>query len=86
MKKRSRLSKYVMRSYGSRSRLKSEIAVENIERACEEHLQAAQLTRDQQMVAVPWLINRLSVPLQRLVDMSDLDNVLLGFDLKERAH
>jgi len=34
-------------------------------------------------VAVPTLIKRLPLPLQRLVgDMSDLDKVLVGLDLR----
>ena len=64
---------------------------------CEEHLngrydlevidiyQQAHLARDEQIVAVPTLIKRLPAPLQRLVgDMSDLNKVLFGLDLKVR--
>jgi circadian clock protein KaiB len=41
------------------------------------------LARDEQIVAVPTLIKRLPPPLQRLVgDMSDLNKVLLGLDLR----
>jgi circadian clock protein KaiB len=93
----SRQSKYVLRLYISGSTLKSELAVENIQRVCEEHLngrydlevidiyQQAQLARDEQIVAVPTLIKRLPAPLQRLIgDMSDLKKVLFGLDLKTR--
>jgi circadian clock protein KaiB len=92
---RLRQSKYLLRLYVSRSTTKSKIAVENIQRVCEEHLKGrydlqvidihdqAGLARDEQIVAVPTLIKRLPLPLQRLVgDMSDLDRVLLGLDLK----
>ena len=95
--KHSRQSKYLLRLYISGSTLKSKLAVKNIERVCEEHLdgrydlevidiyQQAQLARDEQIVAVPTLIKRLPLPLQRLVgDMSDLDKVLFGLDLKTR--
>jgi circadian clock protein KaiB len=88
---------YVLRLYVSRSTLRSKIAIENIERVCEEHLHGrydlevidihrhAQLARDEQIVAVPTLIKRLPAPLQRLVgDMSDLSKVLFGLDLKVR--
>ena len=64
---------------------------------CEEHLNGrydlevidihehANLARDEQIVAVPTLIKRLPAPLQRLVgDMSDLNKVLFGLDLKLR--
>lgn len=99
MKKGARQIKYVLRLYISRSTLKSKIAIENIERVCEEHLHGrydlevidiyhqAQLARDEQIVAVPTLIKRLPAPLQRLVgDMSDMNKVLFGLDLKVREH
>ena len=93
--RRVRQSKYLLRLYISRSTLKSRVAVENIQRVCEEHLHGryhlevidihdqANLARDEQIVAVPTLIKRLPAPMQRLVgDMSDLDRVLLGLDLR----
>jgi circadian clock protein KaiB len=93
-----RQGKYLLRLYVSRSTLKSKVAVENIKRVCEEHLKGrynlevidihdqAGLARDEQIVAVPTLIKRLPQPLQRLVgDMSDLNRVLLGLDLKVQA-
>ena len=89
---------YVLRLYISRSTLKSKLAVENMKRVCEEHLQGrydlevidihehANLARDEQIAAVPTLIKRLPLPLRRLVgDMSDLDKVLFGLDLRVRA-
>jgi len=92
---RVRQSKYLLRLYISRSTLKSRVAVENIQRVCEERLHGryhlevidihdqANLARNAQIVAVPTLIKRLPLPLQRLVgDMSDLDRVLLGLDLR----
>ncbi len=95
--KHSHRSKYLLRLYISGSTLKSKLAVKNIERVCEEHLDGrydlevidiytqAQLARDEQIVAVPTLIKRLPLPLQRLVgDMSDLNKVLFGLDLKVR--
>ena len=94
-KKTSRQNQYVLRLYVSRSTLKSKTAIENIERVCEDHLrgrydlevidiyQQAQLARDEQIIAVPTLIKRLPAPLQRLVgDMSNLNQVLFGLDLK----
>jgi circadian clock protein KaiB len=93
----SRQAKYVLRLYVSRSTLKSELAVENIKRVCEQHLKGrydlevidisrqANLARDEQIVAVPTLIKRLPLPLRRLVgDMSDINKVLFGLDLKIR--
>ena len=97
MKKRTLQDKYLLRLYVSRSTLRSKVAVRNITRVCKEHLdgryrlevidihQQAQLARDEQIVAVPTLIKRLPLPLQRLVgDMSNLNQVLFGLDLKVR--
>ena len=93
----ARQSTYVLRLYISDSTLKSERAVANLKRVCEDHLKGrydlevidihkhAHLARDEQIVAVPTLIKRLPAPLQRLVgDMSDLNKVLFGLDLKTR--
>ena len=94
---RSRQAKYVLRLYISGSTSKSARAVENIKRVCEQHLknrydlevidvyQQANLARDEQIVAVPTLINRLPPPLRRLIgDMSNLKKVLFGLDLRMR--
>ena len=90
-------STYVLRLYISDSTPKSERAVVNLKRVCEEHLKGrydlevidihkhVSLARDEQIIAVPTLIKRLPAPLQRLVgDMSDLNKVLFGLDLKLR--
>ena len=94
---RPRQAKYVLRLYINDSTVKSRLAVENIKRVCEQHLEGrydlevidihkhANLARDEHIVAVPTLIKRLPVPLQRLVgDMSDLNKVLFGLDLRVR--
>ena len=91
----SRQPKYVLRLYISGSTSKSARAVENIKRVCEQHLknrydlevidiyQQAYLARDEQIVAVPTLIKRLPPPLRRLIgDMSNLEKVLFGLDLR----
>ena len=90
-------SKYLLRLYVSRSTPKSAVAVANIKKVCAEYLDGryrlevidihkhANLARNEQIVAVPTLIKRLPLPLQRLVgDMSDLNKVLFGLDLKTR--
>ena len=96
--KRTQDSKYLLRLYVSDSTAKSKIAVANIKNVCEEHLNGryklevididkhVQLARDEQIIAIPTLIKRLPLPLQRLVgDMSDLNKVLFGLDLKVRT-
>lgn len=95
---RFRRAKYLLRLYVSGSTLKSALAVENLKRVCENHLKGryvlevldihehANLARDEQIVAVPTLIKRLPVPLRKLIgDLSDLDKVLFGLDLKVRG-
>jgi circadian clock protein KaiB len=90
-------AKYVLRLYINGSTLKSTLAVENIKKVCEQHLngrydleiidicQQANLARDEQIVAVPTLIKRLPRPLRRLIgDLSDLNKVLFGLDLRIR--
>ncbi len=85
---------YVLRLYINDATPKSKVAVNNIKRVCENHLDGrydlevidihkqAKLARDEQIVAVPTLIKKLPVPLQRLVgDMSDIKKVLFGLDL-----
>ena len=94
---RTRQPKYVLRLYVNDSSVKSSRAVENVKRMCAEHLDGryqlevidihgqASLARNEQIVAVPTLIKRLPLPLQRLVgDMSDLNQVLFGLDLRVR--
>jgi len=93
--RKSHSSQYLLRLYVSGHSLKSERAIENIKAACEQHLKGrydlevidihhrANLARDEQIVAVPTLIKRLPLPLQRLVgDMSNLHHVLFGLDLR----
>ena len=83
-----------MQLYVGRTTPKSAVAIVNLTRVCEEHLPGrydleviditrhANLARAEQIVAVPTLIKRLPVPLQRLVgDMSDVRKVLLGLGL-----
>jgi circadian clock protein KaiB len=90
-------AKYILRLYINGATLKSTLAVKNIKQVCKQHLdgrynleiidiyQHVNLARDEQIVAVPTLIKRLPPPLQRLVgDMSDLDKVLFGLDLRVR--
>ena len=96
--KRLKQGKYLLRLYVNDSTVKSKLAVTNIKHMCNEHLDGryelevidihkhVQLARDEQIIAVPTLIKRLPLPLQRLVgDMSDLNKVLFGLDLKVRA-
>jgi circadian clock protein KaiB len=91
------LEKYVLRLFVHRTAVKSEAAIVNLTRVCEEHLKGryvlevidiarhAKLARHEQIVAVPTLIKQLPAPAHRLVgDMSDVRSVLLGLNVAMR--
>lgn len=94
---RVRAARYRLRLYVSGSTMKSQTAVINVRRMCEEYLKGRhdlevidieghpQRARDAQIVAVPTLIKRLPAPFRRLVgDMSEPKQVLLGLNLIAR--
>jgi len=83
--------------YISGSTLRSALAVNNINRVCQQHLkdrydlevidiqQQPHLARSEQILAAPTLIKRLPLPLRRLIgDLSNEQRVLLGLDLRKR--
>lgn len=89
---------FVLRLYVAGLMPKSTLAIANIKRICEEHLQGQyelevidlyqqpQLAQGDQIVAVPTLIKKLPSPLRRVIgDMSDTDRVLVGLDLCRKA-
>ena len=73
-------------------------AISSIKAICEEYLpgqydlevidiyQHPHLAKDEQIVAVPTLVKKLPSPLRKLIgNLSDLDRVLLGLDLKRKT-
>jgi circadian clock protein KaiB len=71
-------------------------AIANIKKICEEHLkgrydlevidlyQKPNLAQGEQIIAVPTLLKKLPLPLRRIIgDMSNLERVLIGLDLRE---
>jgi circadian clock protein KaiB len=91
---RSKTEPYVLRLYVSGVSPKSIRAITNVKKMCEEHLadryelevidvyKRPTLAAGEQIVAVPTLIKKLPIPLQRLIgDMSNVTQVLLGIDL-----
>lgn len=91
---RSKSELYVLRLYVSGVSPKSIRAITNVKKMCEEHLvgryelevidvyKRPTLAVGEQIVAVPTLIKKLPIPLQRLIgDMSNVTQVLLGIDL-----
>ena len=93
--------KYVLRLYISGLTPRSQMAIKNIKKICEEHLQGRYdlevidvyqnpvLAKGEQIIAAPTLIKKLPLPLRRFIgDLSDSERILLGLDLrpkKERA-
>ena len=97
--KRSQNEHYVLRLYIAGTTPASSRSVENLRAICEEHLsgryelvvvdvfQQPVLAKDEQIIAVPTLIKKLPAPLRRIVgDLSDEQRVLVGLDLKPKAH
>ena len=87
--------KYVLKLYITGMTPRSRIAIQNLQKLCEEYLkgsyelevidiyQQPTLARGGQIIATPTLIKKLPEPVRRLLgDMSATDKVLLGLDLK----
>ncbi len=89
--------KYVLHLYVAGLSPRSQKAVENIKKICEEHLQGCYkltiqdiyqnpiIARNEQILAAPTLIKELPLPLRRFVgDMSDGGKLLVGLDLRSK--
>jgi circadian clock protein KaiB len=70
-------------------------AISNLKRICEEHLKGEyrievidllvnpQLSRDDQIVAIPTLVRKLPVPIRKIIgDLSDTARTLVGLQLR----
>lgn len=88
---------YVLCLYITGSTSRSELAIKNLKKICEEYLeggydlevidlyQKPSLAKDNQIIAAPTLIKKSPLPLRRVIgDMSDKKKVLLGLDFKEK--
>lgn len=89
---------YVLRLFISGMTPQSARAISNAKRIFDEYLagryqlevidlyQQPQLAQGEQIIAAPTLIKKLPAPLRRIVgDMSNLDRVLVGLDLRSRS-
>ena len=89
---------YILRLYVAGLMPKSTLAIANMKRICEEHLQGQyelevidlyqqpQLAQGDQIVALPTLIRKLPSPPRRIIgNMSDTERVLVGLDLRRKA-
>ncbi len=91
------LQRHVLRLYVSGTTPSSTRVIGEVRRACEEHLrgryelevfdiyQMPVLARDHQIIATPTLIRVLPSPLRRFIgDLSNVEKVLFGIDLREK--
>lgn len=83
-----------LRLYVAGKSAKSLLAIANLKKICEEHLQDRhqieiidlvehpQIARKEQIIAVPTLIKRFPLPLKQIIgDLSDREKVIRGLDL-----
>jgi circadian clock protein KaiB len=90
--------RYVLRLYIAGNNLRSQMAVENVKKICEEYLkgrydlEVIDIYQDRTMnpvdlvLAAPTLIRKLPLPLRRVIgDMTRKEKVLVGLDLVSRV-
>lgn len=88
-------AKYVFTLYVAGARSRSQRAIENIRRLCEEHLagryelqiidiyQQPALAEDAQIIAAPTLVKKIPPPLQRLIgDLANEGNLRISLGIK----
>jgi circadian clock protein KaiB len=89
-----RPERYILRLFVTGTTTRSQHAIANMRRICEEHLagrydlevidiyQEPEKTRDLQVLATPTLVKVLPEPLRRIIgDLSDREKVLAGLNL-----
>jgi circadian clock protein KaiB len=87
-----------LRLYVAGQTPKSLIALKNLRKICEEHLQGRyrlhvidlvntpQLAQDDQILAIPTLVRNLPQPIRKIIgDLSDTQRVLVGLDVRSQA-
>ena len=87
-----------LRLYVAGQTPKSLIALKNLKKICEEHLQGRyrlhvidlvktpQLAQDDQILAIPTLVRNLPQPIRKIIgDLSDTQRVLVGLDVRPQA-
>ncbi len=89
--------KYVLRLYIAGLTPRSQKAIKNIKKICEEHLKGRYdlevvdvyrrpvLAKEEQIIAAPTLIKKLPLPLRKFIgDLSDSERILLGLDFRPK--
>ena len=85
---------WVLRLYVAGQTPKSVTAFANLKKICEEQLQSKytievvdllknpELSRDDQIFAIPTLVRKLPVPVRKIIgDLSNTERVIIGLDL-----
>jgi len=89
--------RYLLRLYVAGTTPRSNRAIVNIRKICEEHLKGRyelevvdvvknpSLAAGEQIIAAPTLVKKLPLPLRRFIgDLSETERILLGLDLRKR--
>ena len=89
------MGKFVLKLYVTGKTPRSDRAISNLRRVCDEELagkyemqvvdvlEHPQLAEDEKILATPTLIKEIPPPLRRIIgDLSDKEKVLLGLDLQ----
>jgi len=90
--------KYLLRLFITGTTSKSVLALTNLKKICEEHLEGRYdlevidlyqnpgLAKEEQIIAAPTLIKKLPLPLRRIIgDMSDIEKVLVGLEIRHQV-
>jgi circadian clock protein KaiB len=88
--------KWILRLYVAGQSPKCMLAFANLKKICENQLKGKfvievidllknpQLSRDDQILAIPTLVRKLPEPVRKIIgDLSNTERVLVGLDLKE---
>lgn len=88
---------YELRLYVAGKTRKSVIALENLNKICEEHLKGKysievidllvtpQLAEGDQILAIPTLVKKVPEPVRKIIgDLSNVEKVLVGLDIRPK--
>lgn len=91
------MKKVLLKLYVAGQTVRSEHAIANLRRICEEDLagqyeleiidvlERPQLAEDEKIIATPMVTKELPLPLRRIIgDLSDSEKVLIGLDVQPK--
>jgi len=97
--KKNEEKEWELRLYVAGQTAKSEAALANLKKLCEEHLEGKyhieiidllkhpQLASGDQIIALPTLVRKLPEPVRKIIgDLSNTEKVLVGLDLRPRSY